>query len=343
MEQTLGKRIAAHRKRLGLTQDALAEKLGITAQAVSKWENDLSCPDISILPKLAEIFSISTDELLGMNPPKKVHDAEVVDEDDDSMLNFSFHSKDDSNGKWEFHWDSGRKNGICSAVCVLLVGVLYLLAKWFSWDVSFWEILWPTVLLTYGMAGVFPKFSLLNLGIGLIGIYFLLQNIGYLQLEFASKLIFPLCILLFGLSLLLKALQKPKHGRFRVKHHGDGDKKMKYTCQAVGERFDCDLCFGEKVYEVAVPMLAGGKAEVSFGILTIDLQGCEELRESCSIDVNCAFGELRLLVPKYYAVQSHNSTAFGNIKILGQPDPNPRSIIQLDADAAFGQITIEYV
>ena len=39
---TLGKRIVAQRKRLGLTQDALAERLGVTAQAVSKWENEVS-------------------------------------------------------------------------------------------------------------------------------------------------------------------------------------------------------------------------------------------------------------------------------------------------------------
>ena len=72
-EETLGSRIAAHRKRLGLTQDALAEQLGITAQAVSKWEKDLSCPDISMLPRLAEIFQVTTDSLLGM--PEK---AEIV-------------------------------------------------------------------------------------------------------------------------------------------------------------------------------------------------------------------------------------------------------------------------
>ena len=42
MEETLGKRIAANRKRLSLTQDALAEQLGVTAQAVSKWENEVS-------------------------------------------------------------------------------------------------------------------------------------------------------------------------------------------------------------------------------------------------------------------------------------------------------------
>ena len=56
MEQTLGKRIMENRKRLGMTQDQLAEKLGITAQAVSKWENDLSCPDISMLPNLSRFL-----------------------------------------------------------------------------------------------------------------------------------------------------------------------------------------------------------------------------------------------------------------------------------------------
>ena len=48
MEDTLGKRIAAHRRRLGLTQDRLAELLGVTAQAVSKWENDQSCPSSTV-------------------------------------------------------------------------------------------------------------------------------------------------------------------------------------------------------------------------------------------------------------------------------------------------------
>ena len=56
MEQTMGKRIAANRKRLGLTQDQMAERLGVTAQAVSKWENDQSCPDIAMIPRLAELF-----------------------------------------------------------------------------------------------------------------------------------------------------------------------------------------------------------------------------------------------------------------------------------------------
>ena len=62
--ETLGSRIAAYRKAKGLTQEELADKLGVSSQAVSKWENDLSCPDIMLLPSLAKIFDTTTDELL---------------------------------------------------------------------------------------------------------------------------------------------------------------------------------------------------------------------------------------------------------------------------------------
>ncbi len=64
MEQTLGRRIAALRREKELTQDALAEVLGVSPQAVSKWENDQTCPDISLLPKLAQELGVTVDELL---------------------------------------------------------------------------------------------------------------------------------------------------------------------------------------------------------------------------------------------------------------------------------------
>ena len=64
MEMTLGKRIAALRREKGLKQDDLAQMLEVSPQAVSKWENDQTCPDISLLPGLARILGISVDELL---------------------------------------------------------------------------------------------------------------------------------------------------------------------------------------------------------------------------------------------------------------------------------------
>ena len=64
MKTTVGKRIAFLRKQTGFTQDELANKLNVSPQAISKWENDLSCPDIMLLPKLAKLFGTTVDELL---------------------------------------------------------------------------------------------------------------------------------------------------------------------------------------------------------------------------------------------------------------------------------------
>ena len=64
MEMTIGKRIAALRRETNLKQDDLAQILEVSPQAVSKWENDQTCPDISLLPKLAKILGVSVDELL---------------------------------------------------------------------------------------------------------------------------------------------------------------------------------------------------------------------------------------------------------------------------------------
>ena len=64
MEMTIGKRIAAMRREKGLKQDDLAQMLEVSPQAVSKWENDQTCPDISLLPKLAKVLGVSVDELL---------------------------------------------------------------------------------------------------------------------------------------------------------------------------------------------------------------------------------------------------------------------------------------
>lgn len=64
MESTLGKRIAALRKLKDLRQDDIAQLLDVSPQAVSKWENDQTCPDICLLPKLAQVLGVTTDELL---------------------------------------------------------------------------------------------------------------------------------------------------------------------------------------------------------------------------------------------------------------------------------------
>ncbi len=65
LKESLGRKIANLRKEKGLTQEDLAVRLDVSAQAVSKWENDISCPDIMLLPKLSATFNVSVDALLG--------------------------------------------------------------------------------------------------------------------------------------------------------------------------------------------------------------------------------------------------------------------------------------
>lgn len=64
----INEQIAYYRKQRGLTQEDVARALGVTNQAVSKWESAQCCPDITLLPELADLFEVSVDKLLGRKP-----------------------------------------------------------------------------------------------------------------------------------------------------------------------------------------------------------------------------------------------------------------------------------
>lgn len=64
IKESLGQRIAYLRKQRSLTQEDVAVRLGVSAQAVSKWENDMTCPDISLLPDLSDLLEVTVDVLL---------------------------------------------------------------------------------------------------------------------------------------------------------------------------------------------------------------------------------------------------------------------------------------
>jgi len=70
MEMTLGTRISLLRREKGLKQEELAECMGVSPQAVSKWENDLNCPDIALLPQLAKTLGVTVDHLLTGEKPE---------------------------------------------------------------------------------------------------------------------------------------------------------------------------------------------------------------------------------------------------------------------------------
>ena len=83
---SLGSTILKYRKTLGITQESLAQQLEVTNQAVSKWESDQCCPDIMLLPRLADLFGISMDTLFEREVSEKPQTvAGLPWEDDDNL------------------------------------------------------------------------------------------------------------------------------------------------------------------------------------------------------------------------------------------------------------------
>lgn len=78
-ERTMGETIAALRKERGMTQKDLARQMNVTDKAVSKWERDLSCPDIGSIPRLAQVLSVGVEELLNA-PSEKTKSDPRLDE-----------------------------------------------------------------------------------------------------------------------------------------------------------------------------------------------------------------------------------------------------------------------
>lgn len=71
MTISIGKKIKELRKERLVTQEQLASFLGVTPQAVSRWESEYAYPDIELLPSISDFFSVSTDELLGVHREKR--------------------------------------------------------------------------------------------------------------------------------------------------------------------------------------------------------------------------------------------------------------------------------
>ena len=128
----LGTCIAYYRKLNSLTQEELAQQIGVSCQAVSKWEQQLSCPDVMLLPSLAEAFHISIDELFGLDAKKEIiYDfvAELPWPDDGKirlalyngrkLLNQSTYECTDGENSIQFHFHGipYDVNGKCKLIC----------------------------------------------------------------------------------------------------------------------------------------------------------------------------------------------------------------------------------
>ena len=323
MEETLGKRIAQHRKRLSLTQETLAEQLGVTAQAVSKWENDQSCPDIALLPGIAAVFGITVDALLGCE--QKEERTIVVAEPavGDSVPQ---------------HKTPERRAGIGVALWLVLVGIIKL-AENVSSAILFPTNIWQTAclsgLLVFGLMGLRPRFSLFRLGCALFGGYYLLCSLINPRVMLNQELLIPILLIFFGLGLLV---DRPWR-KARMSIEAAGQNVFSYK----GNSFVCTTGFGADHRVINLPMLEGGEGKVFFGELEIDLHDCGNITADCRIALQCAFGSMTVYVPRRWRLQCVNRTFFGVVQEHGAADMNTEGVLRLENYAAFGEIRIEYI
>ncbi len=336
--ESLGNRIMKNRKAKGLTQDQLAEQLGVTPQAVSKWENDLSCPDITTLPKLAELFGITTDELLGREVPQREEVlVEEPDEDEPEGIHFQ-------KGGYEFHWDSGKRTTLLGAIFLVGTGLFIAASEIFGLGFLFWDMVLVSFLLVFGVFGLFPKISLIRVGCLLLGIYKLTSMIIYPQVLPCSGVVFlALFMVLVGLSMLKAAIRKKSGPSFQVLRKKGSKKIPAEAFQSSQDSFTYSASFSEGRQLVPVSRLSGGQVDTQFGEYTIDLTQVEEVAENCLIQAKVSFGDLNILVPSCFEIRSNGRTSLGNVQFTGALDSNPRGIIYLQTTVSFGNLSIHYV
>lgn len=341
MEDTLGKRIVAHRKRIGLTQDALADQLGVTAQAVSKWENDQSCPDITMLPKLAEIFDCTTDMLFGITS-QALPPAAVPDTCSDHPADILPESK---NALWELQWDWGRMTGIGIALWLLLSGSLAMASAILHWGLDTWHILWRSGLLVWGLFGMLRKFSALYMGLFLFGGYFLLGHLSLLPESLRIlkwEVVLSGTLLLLGSCTLVDSLCRSRKSAFHIKRNGAELGQLATHCTYNGETFDCGVSFGDQRQMITMSRLSAGTVSCSFGEMVLDLSGCGEIADGCTLKLSCSFGDLELLVPKHCRIEPDIGTSFASYETQGHPASDAGIRIYVNGSVNFGNITFRY-
>ena len=356
-KETLGKRIAMLRKEKGLTQEQLAEKVGVSAQAVSKWENDISCPDITILPLLGDILGVTVDELLGVKPIEPhviiLDKDETPDEEKKSKKNFTF--------EWNRHNDRWHTIAWCSgAILVCLFFLLHSVAGMFPYSpftgeafkeftLNGWNYIWPLIVFTIGLMSVRDS---ITIGVTLLafGGYEFVRRIliGY-QIYALPQIPWYVIALVFAIIALLMTIigrrhffcRKHKGERVSGIHHSDRAPTMEYSDD--NNYMRADMSFGNGTVTYDRDVLAGGSIDSSFGDYTIDLTSVVTFAQDCLLKVDTSFGNVTILLPKDVNMVKSSDTSFAAFTVNGAPDADATQTIIIRADVSFGSIQVKYL
>lgn len=350
-KETLGKRIAALRKEKGLTQEQLAEKVGVSAQAVSKWENDVSCPDITLLPLLADLFDVSVDELLGVKPIEPhviILDKDEMPKDEKKDKSFSF--------EWNKHRDSGKWFTIAICIGLIMICTFFLLhsfAGMFPYidtaevTLKGWDYAWPLIVFTLGLASIRHSitFSAVLMAIGgYETVRRILLGYGIAQLPtipwYVILMIIAIVMLLttiFGRKWYLRKKQREMN---KSSVNGDRRPTMEYSDD--NNYLKADMSFGNNYITYDRDVLCGGAIDSNFGDYTVDLRKVITFTQDCLLKVDQNFGNITILLPKNVKLVKSSDTSFAAFTCSGDPDPDATQTLIIRADVNFGTLQVKY-
>ncbi len=342
-KETLGKRIAALRKAKGLTQEQLAEKVGVSAQAVSKWENDVSCPDITLLPLLADLFDVSVDELLGVKPvePHVI----ILDKDeapkDEKKRNRPF------TWEWNKHKKSARWGTIAFCIGAILICLLFILRSFPQLglflnygDVNAWDYVWPILIFTVGLISVRDHIVFGSLFM-LWGVYeFLCSTIPAMG---AYQIKWYVVLLVIAVILLVKTIIGKKRIIFKVnKDDENADRTPQLEVTQEDNYLDADMSFGSGVITYDGDTLRGGSIDMNFGDYKVDLRNVRTFENDCLLKIDQNFGSLTIYLPSCVRLVKSSDTSFGSFATYGEPSPDATQTIIIRADVNFGTLQVKY-
>ena len=330
-KETIGKRISDLRKSKGMTQEQLAQRVGVTAQAVSKWENDLSCPDISILPQLAEALGVTTDELLGRAP----------------IQPYETEAKAGGKHHVSVRLKLNKAEKVIFALLLMAIGMVFLLNALhviqLGEGITFWSVLWPFLVACMGILACRSELNPVSIGLFLFGVYMLLFNLHIIpaQYRLTWAMAWPAALILIGITILLHFVlpKRNKEGSaiFEVEK---GDPV--FDCTDEGGFVRIDSAFTSQTKRVkAGERFTGAKIDSSFGSLELDLTQAE-IQDGALIDADVSFGALIVRLPASVGAKTSCKSAFGGCE-CPPGDPNALVRVQITGDVSFGKIEVQYV
>lgn len=323
-----------------MTQEELAGAVGVSPQAVSKWENDYSCPDITILPMLAKVFGISTDELLG-GGDRTAAEGEFIENPDENGTRFEYGSKKERDkDHWKFDFGGVSAGKIWWGIFIILIGAVLILknaTNIIPW--GFWDVIWPSAIICFGMSELCHRPSAFSVSVTVIGVYMLLCNTDVIPPSFSGKwFVIGALLIICGISAVIpkrfKLIRFIKHG----KHPGAA---RELRCDNGYINYEGAFCSDRVEFEGGV--LHGGNLEVSFGSYIVDLTPLDMVGENAALDVEVSFASLTLLLPHTVRVTEARDTAFGSVNIKGRAYDDAPYNLTVSSDVSFGSLDIKYV